>query len=228
MRPFVATAVVLGLLPLASCGSAPQVAAPAAAAHRVAVGGPAPALHRPRTGDGDRARDLPARRRTGRRRPRRCCGSAATACSSRHCACTTRAPRGLPALHQLFLPHYHVVRLRVLAGSRSLVDVGGRFVSAGAQRELRTADGRPLGRLEASIQDVIGFVKLVHRRSGAQAVVRGNHGHVGSCWDRRRGPSCRPRVASGSADAPTRCARSAKWASPASRCGSGSWLLPLI
>jgi hypothetical protein len=82
------------------------------------------------------------------------------------------------ALHQLFLPHYHVVRLRVLRGPRSLVDVGGRFVSAGAHRELRTAAGRPLGRLEASIQDIIGFVKLVHRRSGAQAVVRGSHGHV--------------------------------------------------
>ena len=91
-----------------------------------------------------------------------------------HDAAATRAA----ALHQLFLPHYHVVRLRVLRGSRSLVDVGGSFVSAGAAGELRTPAGRPLGRLEASIQDVIGFVKLVHRRSGAQAVVRGSHGHV--------------------------------------------------
>jgi hypothetical protein len=174
MRVALATAVLLSVLPLASCGSAPQVAAPAAAAL---------VRDRPLRSTG-LARATAIARRTYRLEAH---GSAAPASVRRisrdrvllaalrsHDARATRAA----ALHQLFLPRYHVVRLRVLRGSRSLVDVGGRFVSAGARLELRTAAGRPLGRLEASIQDVIGFVKLVHRRSGAQAVVRGSHGHV--------------------------------------------------
>ena len=189
MRAFVVTAVVLGLLPLASCGSAAQVAAPAAAAHRSQSAG------RPLRYTG-LARATSIARRTYRLEAHGPAAPASVLRISRDGALLAalrahdrRATRAA-ALHQLFLPHYHVVRLRVLAGSRSLVDVGGRFVSAGAQRELRTADGRPLGRLEASIQDVIGFVKLVHRRSGAQAVVRGNHGHVATLL----GPAARAKL----------------------------------
>jgi hypothetical protein len=78
------------------------------------------------------------------------------------------------ALRQLFNPGKHVVRLSVMRGGRTLTDVGGRFVVSPAQL---TAQGDVI---EASMQDVIGFVKLVHRLTGAQVVVRGTPGHVES------------------------------------------------
>jgi hypothetical protein len=70
-------------------------------------------------------------------------------------------------LRQLFLPRYHVVRLRYAHGRR-VVDVGGRFVVAGMTR----------GPLTISMQDVIGYVKLVHKQTGVRVVVRGAPGHV--------------------------------------------------
>jgi hypothetical protein len=78
------------------------------------------------------------------------------------------------ALRQLFNPGKHVVRLSVVRGGRTLTDVGGTFVVAPARRSLRGAV------LEASMQDVVGYVKLVHRLTGAQIVVRGAPGHVES------------------------------------------------
>ena len=177
----IATAAVLlaGVLPLAACGSAQPAGRPVAA-HRAR---PAAVASSPLRLTG-LAQATAIARRTYRLEAH---GPAAPASVRRigrdavllaalqaHDARAIRAE----ALRQLFLPHYHVVRIRVLRGPRSLVDVGGRFVSAGAHAELRSTSGRPLGRLEASIQDVIGFVKLVHRRAGAQAVVRGTGGHV--------------------------------------------------
>jgi hypothetical protein len=82
------------------------------------------------------------------------------------------------ALRQLFNPGKHVVRLRVVRGSRVLVDVGGAFVVSPAQKLLRSAAGAPLGTLQASMQDLIGYVKLVHRFTGVGVVVRGTGGHV--------------------------------------------------
>jgi hypothetical protein len=73
-------------------------------------------------------------------------------------------------------PVRHAVRARVTRGSRVLVDVGLDFVIAGNPRPL-VAGGRTLGQLEISIQDVIGFVKLVHRLTGTQVVVRGSLPH---------------------------------------------------
>jgi hypothetical protein len=84
------------------------------------------------------------------------------------------------ALRQLYNPGKHVVRLSVVRAGRTLTNVGGAFVVAPAHRELRAADGTALGRLEASMQDVIGYVKLVHRLTGAGVVVRGRAGHVES------------------------------------------------
>ena len=84
------------------------------------------------------------------------------------------------ALRQLFNPGKHVVRLSVVRAGRKLTDVGGAFVVAPSDLELRGAGGADLGRLEASMQDVIGYVKLVHRLTGAQIVVRGAPGHVES------------------------------------------------
>jgi len=76
------------------------------------------------------------------------------------------------ALRQLFNPGKHVVRLGVVRGGRTLTDVGGAFVVAPASLRLRGDV------LEASMQDVVGYVKLVHRLTGVQIVVRGASGHV--------------------------------------------------
>ena len=70
-------------------------------------------------------------------------------------------------LRQLFLPGFHVVRLRVVRGAR-VTDVGGRFVVAGPS----------VHGLTISIQDVLGYVKLVSKLTGQGVVVRGNPGHV--------------------------------------------------
>jgi hypothetical protein len=86
------------------------------------------------------------------------------------------------ALRQLFDPGKHVVRLSVVREGRTLTNVGGAFVVAPAQLELRTRNGRDLGVLEASMQDVSGYVKLVRRLTGAQIVVRGDAGHVESSF----------------------------------------------
>jgi hypothetical protein len=82
------------------------------------------------------------------------------------------------ALRQLFNPGKHVVRLRVVRGSRVLVNVGGAFVVSPAQKLLRSPAGARLGTLQASMQDLIGYVKLVRRFTGVGVVVRGSAGHV--------------------------------------------------
>jgi hypothetical protein len=79
------------------------------------------------------------------------------------------------ALRQLFNPGKHVVRLSVVGDGRPLTDVGGAFVVAPARLKVRGGDV-----VEASMQDVVGYVKLVHRLTGAQVVVRGVPGHVES------------------------------------------------
>jgi hypothetical protein len=78
------------------------------------------------------------------------------------------------ALRQLFNPGKHVVRLSIVRGGRTLTDVGGAFVVAPATLGLHG------NVLEASMQDVVGYVKLVHRLTGVQVVVRGAPGHVES------------------------------------------------
>jgi hypothetical protein len=72
----------------------------------------------------------------------------------------------------------HVVHTRITRGSRTLVDVGLKFVIAGQPRRLLAPDGTYLGRIEVSIQDVIGYVKLVRRLTGAEILVRGRRGHA--------------------------------------------------
>jgi hypothetical protein len=89
-----------------------------------------------------------------------------------------RAAVRAEALYQLFLPAKHVVRLRVVKAGRTIVDVGGAFVAASESHELRAADGTYLGRLDVSMQDLLGLTKLVERFTGAGIVVRGRSGHV--------------------------------------------------
>ena len=73
-----------------------------------------------------------------------------------------------------------MVRLSIVRSGRTLTNVGGAFVVAPAAMTLHARTGAGLGRLEASMQDVIGYVKLVKRLTGADIVVRGQTGHVES------------------------------------------------
>jgi hypothetical protein len=75
----------------------------------------------------------------------------------------------------------HVTRISVLGRSRVLVNAtinsDGVYVVAPGSRVLQS-HGRVLGTLLVSIQDVVGFVKLVHDLTGAQVLVRGSSGQV--------------------------------------------------
>jgi hypothetical protein len=75
----------------------------------------------------------------------------------------------------------HVTRISVIRGSRvlfnAIVNSDGAFVVAPQIRVLRF-HGRLLGTLLVSIQDVTGYVKLVHHLTGAEVLVRGGSGHV--------------------------------------------------
>ena len=74
--------------------------------------------------------------------------------------------------------HHHVSRMRILQGSRVVVEVGVPFVVAPVQMTLRGPGGRNLGTLQVSIQDEIGFVRLIHRHHPVDVVVRGQRGEV--------------------------------------------------
>jgi hypothetical protein len=77
--------------------------------------------------------------------------------------------------------HWHVARMRILQGSRVVVETGVPFAVAPAQMTLHGAGGRNLGTLQVSIQDEIGFVRLIHRHHPVDVVVRGRGaGHVRS------------------------------------------------
>jgi hypothetical protein len=74
----------------------------------------------------------------------------------------------------------HAVHERVVRGGRILADVGLKFVVAGQPRPLVAPDGTYLGQMEVSIQDVIGYIKLFHRLTGGEMVVRGSSGQAKS------------------------------------------------
>jgi hypothetical protein len=69
--------------------------------------------------------------------------------------------------------HWHVSRVRIVKGSKILVDAGVPFVVAPAQMTLKSSTGRTLGQLQVSIQDVIGYVRYMHRNYPVDVVVRG-------------------------------------------------------
>jgi hypothetical protein len=73
----------------------------------------------------------------------------------------------------------HVVRIRVLSGARVLVDANAAsFDVAGSSVALVGSSGARLGRLEITVQDVIGFDKLVHKLVHADVVVRSSAGRA--------------------------------------------------
>ncbi len=67
---------------------------------------------------------------------------------------------------------YHIVRVRVQRGQHFVVDVGGPFVLAPASTTLRGPGGRVDGRVTLSIQDDTGYIKLLHRFTGGEVVLR--------------------------------------------------------
>lgn len=75
------------------------------------------------------------------------------------------------AVNSLVFSHTHVVRLRVSRGGVVLADVGGPYILAPVSGTLRF-HGRPVGSYELSVQDDLGYVKLVKRFIGAPLLLR--------------------------------------------------------
>jgi hypothetical protein len=75
----------------------------------------------------------------------------------------------------------HVTRISVVRGSRVLINAtvnsDGVFVVAPGSRVLRS-HRHVLGTLLVSIQDITGYVKVVHDLTGASVAARGASGHV--------------------------------------------------
>lgn len=75
----------------------------------------------------------------------------------------------------------HITRVSIIRGPRVLVNAvwnsNGSFVVAPLQQPLRVR-GRTIGTLLVSVQDIVGYIKLIHKFTGAQAIVRGVSGQV--------------------------------------------------
>jgi hypothetical protein len=75
------------------------------------------------------------------------------------------------AVSSLVFSHTHVVRLRVTRGAAVLADVGGPDILAPVGGSLRQG-GRTIGHYVLSVQDDLGYVKLVTRFIGVPLVLR--------------------------------------------------------
>lgn len=70
------------------------------------------------------------------------------------------------AVHTIvYTPHWHIVRLRVVKNGTVLADVGGPYIIAPLKGELRQ-NGVKVGSFVMSVQDDLGYVKLVTRFVG--------------------------------------------------------------
>jgi hypothetical protein len=85
-------------------------------------------------------------------------------------AATAKAEAG-----RLMAAASHITGIHILRGGRTLADVSLPFVVGGKLRPLR---GAPGAQAEISIQDILGYVSLVHRVTGDEVVVRGSSGHA--------------------------------------------------
>jgi len=81
------------------------------------------------------------------------------------------------AVHSLVYSHTHIVRLRVSRGSELLADEGGPYILAPISGTLR-AHGKTIGHFVFSVQDDLGYVKLVTRFIGAPMILRTDSGQV--------------------------------------------------
>jgi hypothetical protein len=69
-------------------------------------------------------------------------------------------------VHQIvYTPHWHIVRLRVIRNGKVLADVGGPYIIAPISGALRQ-NGAKVGSFVMSVQDDVGYVKLVTRFVG--------------------------------------------------------------
>ncbi len=75
------------------------------------------------------------------------------------------------AVTKLVYSHTHIVRLRVIRGSKLLADVGGPYVLAPLSGTLRL-HGRVVGHYLLSVQDDLGYVKIETHFIGAPLVLR--------------------------------------------------------
>jgi hypothetical protein len=75
------------------------------------------------------------------------------------------------AIDGFFKAHLHVVRVRVMIGSRLLVDIGGPYVLAPVHGVLRSG-GRVIADFTMAIQDDAGYLKLARLFTGAEVLMR--------------------------------------------------------
>jgi hypothetical protein len=75
------------------------------------------------------------------------------------------------AVSELVFSHTHVVRLRVIHQGTVLADIGGPYILAPVSGTLHY-EGRPVGRYVMSVQDDLGYVKLVSRFIGVPLTLR--------------------------------------------------------
>jgi hypothetical protein len=74
--------------------------------------------------------------------------------------------------------HWHVSRMKIVQGSRLVSELGVPFVIPASHMTLRGANGRNVGTLFVSMQDEIGFVRLMHRiYPKLQVVIRSQRSH---------------------------------------------------
>jgi hypothetical protein len=81
------------------------------------------------------------------------------------------------AVHTLVFSHTHIVRLRVTRGSHVLSDIGGPYILAPVSGTLRS-HGRTIANFVFSVQDDLGYVKLVARFIAAPLILRTASGQV--------------------------------------------------
>jgi hypothetical protein len=84
-------------------------------------------------------------------------------------------------------PIRHAVAVRVTRRGRTLIHVGLRFVVGGRVHALHNQNGKYLGQIEVSIQDVVGFIKLIHRLTYCEVVVQGSTGQAMTSLDAAAG-----------------------------------------
>ena len=83
------------------------------------------------------------------------------------------------AIVGLFRDHrFHIVRVRAWQGTRLINDVGGPYVLSPAAGTISAPGGAVAGRFMLSVQDDTGFIKLVHRFTGADVVLHTSAGTV--------------------------------------------------
>jgi hypothetical protein len=80
-------------------------------------------------------------------------------------------------IHEFFATRLHIVRVRASRGGRLINDVGGPYALAPVRRPLRLG-GRVIGDYAFSIQDDLGFLKLMARFAHAAVTMSTSRGVV--------------------------------------------------